>query len=258
VTSLITNTLRAQGCATSTVLDDADLPGQLYDPAFLHTDVELEQVVEGLGRSHSGRLCLCGPPGTGKTAFARYLAERLGHPVHSKSASRLLSKWVGDSEKNVARAFEAAAQEQAILVIDEADSLLIERRASQANWEVSLTNEFLTQMEAFPGILVASTNMLEGLDEASLRRFDLKVRFDFLTSEQAWQLLCHQCSLLDVPDPEPELRHRMDALSNLTPGDFAAVRRRHRLQPLHASVHWVSALEGECALKRGHRNRIGF
>lgn len=257
LTALVNNTLRAQGHRISGQLPaNGDEVG--YDPQFIHADADLQSVATGLGRSRSGRLCLYGPPGTGKTAFAHHLADQLGLPLHARRASDLLSKWVGESERNVARAFEAARQDGGLLVIDEADSFLVDRRGAQRSWEISLTNELLTQLESFEGIFVASTNLMDGLDHAALRRFDLKVRFDFLRTDQAWRLLARHCEALGLPHPHDELMRRVQAMDNLTPGDFAALARRHRFQALRSSEEWIAGLEAESALKRGGKNRIGF
>lgn len=129
-------------------------------------------------------------------------------PLSIKRASDLISKWVGDTEKNIARAFHEAEQDGALLLIDEVDSFLQDRRTAQHGWEVSEVNEMLTQMESFPGIFIASTNLMDGLDQASLRRFDLKVKFDFLRSEQAWELVRRYCKQLQLPSPQPELLDR--------------------------------------------------
>lgn len=257
LTALVNNTLRAQGHKISGP-PPADGAGAGFDLDFIHADTDLQEVAVGLRQSRSGRLCLYGPPGTGKTAFAHHLADQLGMTLHAKRASDLLSKWVGDSERNVARAFEAARQDGGLLVIDEADSFLIDRRGAQRSWEVSLTNELLTQLEAFEGIFVASTNLIEGLDHAALRRFDLKARFDFLKADQAWRLLVRECTRLGLPAPDANHMRRVEVMDNLTPGDFAALARRHRFQPLVTPGEWVDGLEVEAALKRGGKNRIGF
>ena len=105
-----------------------------------------------------------------------------------RRASDLLSKWLGDSEKNIARMFAEARQQDAVLVLDEADSFLADRRGAQHSWEVTQVNELLTQMEAFDGIFVCTTNLMDRLDAASLRRFAFKVKFDFLTADQRWAM----------------------------------------------------------------------
>ena len=169
-----------------------------------------------------------------------------------------MSPYVGENEQNIARAFRQAFQDGALLLIDEVDSFLQDRRGAQRGWEVSLVNEMLTQMESFPGVFIASTNLMTGLDQAALRRFDLKVKFDYLRSEQAWELLRRHCAVMKFPAPQPDLLPKIMRLGQLTPGDFAAVLRQHRFQPIESPAMLVSALEAECAVKEGVKAPIGF
>ncbi|GMV68846.1 MAG: hypothetical protein AMXMBFR76_12850 [Pseudomonadota bacterium] len=205
-----------------------------------------------------GRLCLYGPPGTGKTAYGHWLAQQMAVPLLIRRASDLMSPWVGENEKNIARAFRQAEQDGALLLIDEVDSFLADRRRAQRGWEVSLVNEMLTQMESFAGVFIASTNLMDGMDQAALRRFDLKVKFDYLRPEQGWTMLCRYCVRLHLAAPSPDLRPKMDRLERLTPGDFAVVARQHRFRPLQSPATLVAALEAECALKEGQKGSIGF
>ena len=257
VEHLIGNTLEAQGHRPIRKDDPNSLP-EIYDPVFIQADSDLTQVAAGLLQSKSGRLCLYGPPGTGKTAYGRWLAEQLSIPLLTKRASDLMSKWVGENEKNIARAFKEAEQDGALLLIDEVDSFLQDRRGAERGWEVSLVNEMLTQMESFSGVFIASTNLMQGLDQAALRRFDLKVKFDFLKPEQASELLRRYCLKLDLAPPQPEQWARMQRLPQLTPGDFAAVARQNRFRPIASAAALVAALEAECAVKEGAKAAIGF
>lgn len=254
---LIGNTLEAQGHKPIRKNDANRLP-EIYDPQFIRADSDLSQVAAGLMQSKSGRLCLYGPPGTGKTAYGRWLAEQMGVPLMVKRASDLMGMYVGENEKNIARAFKQAEQDAALLLIDEVDSFLQDRRGAQRGWEVSLVNEMLTQMESFSGVFIASTNLMEGLDQAALRRFDLKVKFDFLKHEQAWELLRRYCLKLCIPTPQPDQRARLMRLEKLTPGDFAAVMRQSRFRPIASPAELVAVLEAECAVKEGARSSIGF
>ncbi len=254
---LISNTLQAQGHHQVQKHDPNRLP-EVYDPAFLNTDIDLAKIAIGLTRSRSGRLCLYGPPGTGKTAYGRWLADQLGVPLVLKRASDLLSMWVGGTEKNIAHAFRQAEEEGALLLIDEIDSFLQDRRNANHGWEVTAVNEMLTQMESFPGVFIASTNLMQGLDQASLRRFDLKVKFDFLKTAQARELLDRYCAKLEIGPPETEAISRLLRLTLLAPGDYAAVMRQNRFHPLATPVAFVAALEAECQVKEGSKGFIGF
>lgn len=254
---LINNTLEAQGHATIEEYDPNRLP-EVYDPAFIQADADLASVAEGLVAARAGRLLMYGPPGTGKTAYGRWIAEQLGMPLLIRRASDLMSKWVGENEKNLARAFRQAQEDHAVLLIDEVDSFLMDRRNSQRSWEVTQVNEMLSQMESFSGVFMASANLMVGLDEAALRRFDLKVRFNYLTSNQAVNLLARYSDVMKIAPPTAPALARLRSLGLLTPGDFATVLRQSRFRPITDAGCFVHALEAECAVKGAPRQAMGF
>ncbi len=255
---MMDKTLQAQG-HTGLNSDQAVRLPDFYDPALINCDADLKQIAEGIRHHGSARICLFGPPGTGKTAYSRWLAEQLGKPLQVKRGADVLSMWVGGTEQNIARIFKAAEQDQAILLIDEIDSFLQDRNGSHHSWEVTAVNEMLTRMESYNGVFIASTNRLEGLDSAALRRFDLKVQFAALKPEQAWTLLESHCQALGLGPPDDSLKNSLHKLDDLTPGDFAALARQHRFRPLKDAQALISALQNECALKTPyHRQPIGF
>lgn len=254
--TLMAGTLQAQGYEWNEVADDRQ--SAEYDATFIQADADLAAIVPMLKRNPEARICLYGPPGTGKTAYARWLAQQLNMPLMVKRASDLLGMYVGENEKNIARVFKKAATKDAILLIDEVDSFLAERAGANRNWEVSMVNEMLTQMEIFDGIFIASTNRMDGLDQAVLRRFDLKAGFDYLNSQQVWQMLGRSCRKLGLR-LSPNLQSNMPSLQWLTPGDFAAVERQARFKPFASAVELVVALEREMGFKEvAKRRRIGF
>ncbi|MDT8990715.1 ATP-binding protein [Curvibacter sp. APW13] len=254
---LISSTLQAQGHGALHTTETNRLP-DIYDPNFIHADADLVNVATGLQYSKSGRICLYGPPGTGKTAFGRWLADQLGMPLLVKRASDLMSMWVGENEKNIALAFKQAEDDGALLLIDEVDSFLQDRRDAKASWESRLVNEMLTQMESFSGVFVASTNLMTGLDQASLRRFDLKVKFGFLKPDQACEMLVRQCVHLGLEAPSASTLARTARMNMLTPGDFAAVARQNRFRRIGCASDLVDALGAECAIKEGSQSSMGF
>ena len=232
-----------------------------YDPAFVNADRDLSILVTGLRATSDARLCLYGPPGTGKTAFAHYLGRSLDRSVLIKRGSDLLDPFLGGTEQMIANAFREARDEKAILVIDEADGFLRDRAMAHHSWEVTQVNELLTQMEGFNGTFIASTNLVDMLDAASLRRFDFKVKFDYLRCDQKRALLRVVAGDMerDSEVQKPVLA-RLDGLETLTPGDFSNVLRQLRItgQPA-ASSNIVALLAAEAAMKPEGRHRtVGF
>lgn len=254
---LIDNTLRLQGHQGLTIRD-ANRISDVYDPAFINADADLNAIVDGIRECGSARLCLYGPPGTGKTAYGRWLAEQIERPIVVMRVSDLRSKYVGETERNIARAFRQAAREGTVLMIDEVDSFLQDRRNASASWQVTEVNEMLTQMEDFCGVFIASTNLIEGIDQASLRRFDVKARFDWLRNDQVQELLIRVCLRLGLPPPTDDEKDEIGRLRRLTPGDFAAVMRQHRFRPIDSAARWIQLLRAEIDLKESAKGSIGF
>lgn len=143
-------------------------------------------------------------------------------------------------------------------MIDEVDSFLRDRGQARQSWEVTMVNEMLTRMEAYPGIFIASTNLMDNLDPAALRRFDLKVGFSFLKPQQSELLFHRYTASLGLEAASPADLQRLHTLGMLTPGDFAAVVRQHRFRPLVTPAAFVAALAQECALKAPVSRSIGF
>lgn len=229
-------------------------PPDHYDPALVKSDHDLTALAERLGRPDAPRavsLLLSGPPGTGKSAFARYLAGRMGLEVLQKRASDLLGPFVGQTEANIAAAFAEADEAGAFLIFDEADSLLGDRAGAVRSWEVSQVNEMLTWMEQHPLPFACTTNLPDRLDPASLRRFLVKLRLDWLTPVQA--RLAFRRFFGAKPPPG------LDALRTLTPADFALVRRRAVLLDDGADPHGLlRLLAAECEGRAGPRAPVGF
>ena len=171
-------------------------------------------------------LCLYGPPGTGKSQYVRHLADRMGRSLVVRRCSDVLSMWVGGTERALADAFREAREEGAVLLFDEADSFLRDRRLARQSWEVTHTNELLQQLDEFPGVVACTTNLIDELDPASLRRFVFKLRFDYLVPGQVRRLFALTLEALAAGPFPPALHDRLAALRQVTPGDFAAVRRR--------------------------------
>ncbi len=207
-------------------------------------------------------MCLYGPPGTGKTAFGHYLAECIDKPLLVKKSSDILSPYVGGSELNIAEMFLEAQAEDAVLLLDEADSFLRNRKNAERSWEVSQVNELLTQMEDFTGVFICSTNLLEELDDASLRRFDLKIKFDYLDVKRTMTLFYNIINDKKIKAAQKTLyKKELSRLKTLTPGDFSTVLRKCRFSNKNLDPETlIKELRYEVRLKetKGKTGRIGF
>jgi hypothetical protein len=201
-----------------------------------------------------------GPPGTGKSELARYLAHHLDREPVVRRASDIASKWVGETERNIAAAFEDAARDDGLLVLDEVDTFLFGREMAHHSWEISFTNELLTQMERFRGILVCTTNRLRALDPAALRRFQLKARFDYLTEPGKALLYRRLLAPLAGAPAKPRHLRTLATIGPLTPGDYRVALDRHA-GTLRATHHdLLATLAEEAELRSAHRSQrpVGF
>ena len=175
--------------------DDLILPPEQKDMLHLARErLRLRALVDdgwGFARKFAyGRglsLMFCGPPGTGKTMAAQVLAREVGLELFRVDMSRLSSKYIGESEKNISRIFEAAQDSNAILFFDEADALFARRTDVQnsndryANAEVSF---LLQKMEEYEGMCILSTNLAKNFDAAFFRRLTFVVRFQTPDADQ--------------------------------------------------------------------------
>jgi len=258
-THLLNNTLKAQGYKEMKKDTNLILP-ESYNPSYINTDLNLKELAKGVKKNPNARICLYGVPGTGKSAFGKWIAEYTDKPFVLKKGSDLISMWVGGTEKNIANAFKEAKEEGAVLVFDEVDSFLQDRRNAKNSWEVTQVNEMLVQMENFNGIFIATTNLMSGLDQASLRRFDMKLEFGYLKPKQAWKLFKDECNVLEIKISDTKkFKEKIKSLNQLAPGDFAAVRRQNRFRPLESDEIFLERLREEISIKEDDSsNKMGF
>ena len=193
-----------------------------------------------------------GPPGVGKSELAKYIADNLDRELITKRVSDIQSKWLGESEKNIRDAFEEAEREEALLVFDEADSLLFSRDRAVRSYETNMTNEFLTHMENFKGVMICTTNRFKDLDSASIRRFQEKLGFDYLTADGNLVFYNKFFKDLVARDLTPDDQARIMAISNLAPGDFKVVRDRYGFSKNKNLSHimLIQALVDEAQVKQ--------
>ncbi|EAH5438191.1 ATP-binding protein [Campylobacter jejuni] len=145
------------------------------------------------------KIIFYGPAGTGKTMSALAMAKSMKKPVLSFDCSKILSKWVGESEQNVRKIFDTyknivqTCKQSPILLLNEADQFLstrVDGSSGSDKMHNQMQNIFLEQIERFSGVIIATTNFLESLDSAFSRRFDYKIEFkkpDFKDRLKIWE-----------------------------------------------------------------------
>ncbi len=223
-----------------------------YNDKLVNTDLNISTLtsqIKACGKLNFS-LCLYGEPGTGKSLYARYLAKELGVVVILKRASDLISSYVGETEQNIAEAFAEAKSKKAMLIFDEADSFLQARTNALKSWEVTKVNEMLTWMESHEYPFVCTTNLLDTLDEASLRRFTFKIKFDFMTREQVKEGMEHFFGI----------KNANVNIKGLTAGDFATVKKKADFLGITSLNELVEMLEAEVKIKKTKelKNEVGF
>jgi SpoVK/Ycf46/Vps4 family AAA+-type ATPase len=178
------------------------------------------------------------------------LPSALERPLIVKQASDLMSKYVGETEQNMAAMFREAEAEKAVLLLDEADSFLQDRRGAQRTYEVTEVNEMLQGMERFNGIFICTTNLLDRIDQAALRRFTFKIQFKPLTRRTARAMFVTEALAGDATLMTRRPARALARLEQLCPGDFAAVKRQTDILATAFSVEeFLDQLEAEHRIK---------
>jgi transitional endoplasmic reticulum ATPase len=249
----IEQTLNACNLQSTVPHYHAELP---FDKQFINLKGELnsiDELIKAVTTFDGTRALLFGVPGTGKTALVNHLTECLEQELITVKCSDVLGKYVGESEKNVAQIFRQARQQNAILFLDEVDSLLSSRSSLINQFERQLVNEFLQQIEQSELTIFAATNHAQMIDKAALRRFDFKLTLDYLNQQQVLKL--YQDVVGKVSKTEQQ---QLTEMKQLTAGDFAIVARRNRLsrKPL-THVQNIQLLQEENNRKQQSKS-IGF
>ena len=221
-----------------------------YKDSYVNTDIDLPLLTSRLtsAKNLNFTMCLYGEPGTGKSYYARHLAKLLGVDIIYKKASDLIDSFVGNTEKNIANAFKEANNAKAMLIFDEVDSFLRSRELSKNSWEITCVNEMLTQMENVKYPFVCTTNLLGTLDEASLRRFTFKVKFDFMSEEKTNEVLK---KMFKIKEPQH--------IKGLTIGDCVTVQKKAKFLNITNPIELVGMLEEEVKVKQSANIvKVGF
>jgi hypothetical protein len=132
-----------------------------------------------------------GRPGTGKSMVAGIIARELGYDLFRVDLSRVMSKWVGETERNLSAVFEAAEEGQVVLLFDEADSLFARRtevESASDRYANLAVNYLLQRLDSFDGVAVLTTNLAGSIDQAFKRRMSLRMHFPFPDAEMREKL----------------------------------------------------------------------
>ncbi len=240
-----------------------------FDPNSILRSFELfferSRAMSGTAAARSGQMTLLfyGPSGAGKTEFVKYLGRMTRRLVQMERISDLLSMWVGETEKNIARAFQRASRQGNILLLDELDALAIDRSRAVRTWESSLVSELLQQVENHQGILIGCTNIVDVLDSAFYRRFSLKIGFEGIRADRRLDAVRGYFSdLLDDEISDASLTRRIYSLSDLYPGDLKIARQHCESEVyLGEKLSWervVTEVEREAGFRDAQAHRIGF
>lgn len=234
-----------------------------YNLDYLETSEDMNNIIDVIEKGEGVRLCLHGMPGTGKTAFAKYLTETLNRPLHFTRASDILGKYVGETEKNISTLFEKGNKDNGIILLDEADSMMFSRSENMRTWQVSQINEMLSRLEEYEGVFIATTNRLELLDKAMLRRFDLTVEFQPITNEKKWHVfldVIHSLGIKLNNGDKPSFKRKIESIHNLTVADFFNAKRKvSRFDKSPSIEKYINKLVGNSELKSlGKSKSMGF
>ncbi|EDQ02031.1 AAA family ATPase [Shewanella benthica] len=226
IENLITATLEASGHETTTATYRPQLPFSVDYLNIKGGNQAIGQLQHAIEHQSDIRTLLLGFSGTGKTAVVHHLAKVTNRGLTTIRCSDVLDKYIGESEKNLARIFKEATANNHILFFDEIDSLLLDRTGLRNSWEIQQVNELLTQLEAFNQPFFAATNYATRLDKAVMRRFDFKLSFEYLTANQVQRLYKSVTARSTLTHA---VSSALNKLQNLTPGEFAILARRQRI-----------------------------
>ena len=238
-----------------------------FDKRYLNVkgNTSAEKVSDALVRTLRGGAVFSGPPGTGKTQFAAHIAEVANLELLYRTASDINTMWFGESERNVAKLFEECDVARQMILLDEADTLLMARSPDAHRPGRAVTTEFLRHLEAFKGIFICATNHSDMLDSALMRRFVFRLEFLPLTTKQRSQMFAEVALGLEHDSPSSQslsliVTNALCKLDRLTAGDFANVKKRFTALAQAATAdEWLIELAQEQEAKGDRVNSpMGF
>lgn len=206
-------------------------------------------------------LIFFGVSGGGKSQLSKYIAKELDKPCIIKRGSDLISQWVGSTERNIRQAFEEASDIGGVLVLDEADIFIPNRQVAKNEWDVSMSAEMLTCLEECRSICICTTNFKEYVDNAAIRRFSLKVKFNYALPQHLEALYKKMLAPFVGSDLDQMGLEMLKSFKFLCVGDFSTVRKQVLMESQQNITHedLLMALAKEEQMKREHgAKRLGF
>lgn len=235
-----------------TYCDTNDEPA-LFNVLYSNTDIDLNRLTNKIletGRKNFNILSY-GPSGTGKSAFAIHLAKEMKMKYRIKQASELISMWIGETERNIAKMFEDAITHNEFIILDEADSFFQNRSSAVRSWEVTQVNEMLVGMEKHTLPFVCTTNLEGMIDPAAFRRFTFKIKYDYIDLQQREKLY-------EVYFKRSAPNGVLRRMNQLAPGDFANIYKKMEFLGDISDDEIIKMLETEQEIKPSFRNKMGF
>ncbi len=250
---------------------------ELLDTILKQMDKNVAKLLSDWGvtdkkKGIDAKLIFYGPPGTGKTMTALSFSKTLKRSVLSFDCSKILSMYVGESEKNVRNIFDSykelakKTKTQPVLLLNEADQFLSARTTAGASGSDKMHNQmqniFLEQIENFEGILIATTNLLETIDVAFSRRFDYKIEFAKPNLKQ--RLILWQNMLPQNADYEEDFSIESLAKAELTGGQIKVIIKNTALTvavkelPIFTNEDFNNAILREKKGAFGEDKTVGF
>ncbi|MEE1944499.1 ATP-binding protein [Pedobacter sp. KR3-3] len=198
------------------------------------------------------RALFYGPPGTGKTLTATLLGKATQRDVYRVDLSMIVSKYIGETEKNLSRIFEVAKEKKWILFFDEADALFGKRTTATSSNDRHANQQtayLLQQIEDFPGVVILASNLKGNMDEAFSRRFQSTIYFGMPSPQERQQLWNNAFSGKFTLSPEIDLQHLAEEYE-IAGGSIINILRYCALSAIRRNSFEVSQHELLTGLKR--------
>lgn len=198
-----------------------------YNTSYINCDLDVNYFIKRTKElNHNPLVVLYGESGTGKSEFVRYISKHLNKELHIISITDYLKKYVGEGEENIINIFNKARESNGIILVDEADSLAPSRGGSIQDYKADMTNFVITELDKGGVTVFFTTNYLEALDKAILRRMNLKVEFKPLTQDSKIKLLKELCKIHSIKVPNNTKIESSIKRLTLTSGIFTSVNEK--------------------------------